>query len=62
MNRQGVRNLHFIEGIIDKYMYCDILEREFLGTLHAQGLDEEVVIFFNTIMILNRSFIMFKNG
>jgi hypothetical protein len=30
---------------VDKHIYCDILEREFLGTIYEQGLDGEKVIF-----------------
>ena len=30
---------------MDKRIYCDILEREFLGTICVQGLDGKEVIF-----------------
>jgi hypothetical protein len=33
MNWEGVGNLHLIEGIMDKYVYCEILEIELISTI-----------------------------
>jgi hypothetical protein len=45
MNWEGVGNLRLIEGIMDKYVYCEILEMELISTIHMHDLKEENVIF-----------------
>lgn len=37
--------LHLIEGMMDKYIYCNILKMELMGTIQMQGLEEDEVIF-----------------
>jgi hypothetical protein len=45
MSWEGVGNLRLIEGIMDKYVYREILEMEFISTIHKHDLEEENVIF-----------------
>jgi hypothetical protein len=45
MSWEGVGNLHLIEGIMDKYVYCEILEMDLISTIHMHDLEEENVIF-----------------
>ena len=45
MTWEGVGNLHLIEGIMDKYVYRNILETELINTIHMNDLEEEDVIF-----------------
>ena len=33
MSWEGVGKLHLIEGMMDKYVYCNILEMEVVGTI-----------------------------
>jgi hypothetical protein len=37
--------LHLIEGKMDRYVYRDILETNFIDTIHIQSLEEESAIF-----------------
>ena len=39
MGWEGVGKLHLIEGIMNKHVYLDILQRKLMGTIHMQGLD-----------------------
>ncbi|KAF7969487.1 hypothetical protein HWV62_27229 [Athelia sp. TMB] len=42
---KGTGRLVRIEGIMDRYKYCDILEDGLLGSLHDQGLRASEIIF-----------------
>jgi transposase len=41
----GVGELHRIEGIMDRFVYVDILTKSLLGTLEKHNLDREAVYF-----------------
>jgi len=45
MSWEEVGNLCLIDGIMDKYVYCEILEMELMNTIHMHDLGEENVIF-----------------
>ena len=45
MTWEGVGNLFLIEGNMDKYLYHEILEMEFMNTIHMHDLGEENIIF-----------------
>jgi hypothetical protein len=45
MSWEGVGNLHLIEGVMDKYVYREILEMDLISTIHMHDLEEENVIF-----------------
>jgi hypothetical protein len=45
MSWEGVGILCLIEGIMDKYVYCEILEMDLISTIHMHDLEEENVIF-----------------
>ena len=42
---EGVGNLCLIEGKMNKYVYCEVLEMELMNTIHMNDLGEEDVIF-----------------
>jgi len=42
---EKVGNLCLIKGKMDKYVYCEILDMEFMNTIHMHDLGEENVIF-----------------
>lgn len=44
MSWEGVDKFHHSKGIVDRFVYSDILEIELIGTIYIQGL-EEIVIF-----------------
>ena len=52
MTWKGVGNLHLIEGNMDKYVYCEILEMELMNTIHMHDLGKKNVI-SNTTMTPN---------
>ena len=45
MTWEGVGNLRLIEGNMDKFVYREILEMEFMNTIYMHDLGEENVIF-----------------
>jgi hypothetical protein len=45
MSWEGIGKLHLIEGKMDKYVCCNILETELMGIIEMQGLEEDEVIF-----------------
>ena len=42
MSYNGVENLHFIDGIMDKYVYCNILANNIEPSIKKLGLKEYI--------------------
>ena len=47
MSREGVGNLHLVEGKMDKYVYpsCEVEEMELVNTIHMLDFVDERLIF-----------------
>ena len=43
MSREGVGKFHLIEGKMDKYVYCNILEMAFVDTIQMQEENQVIL-------------------